>query len=135
MKKIFLATLLIGSTGMIMAQQTPDKSADMKAKKEKREKMHEDHFNKMKTELNLTPDQEQKIKALHEQNKQEMKQNHEVMKAKMDAKREQNDAQMKQILTPEQYTKWQALKEKRKAEKKARKHARMMSPQQGAPSN
>ncbi len=58
----------------------------------------------MMKELNLTPDQKAKMKAIHQENKA----NKEAQKAKMEA-----------ILTPEQKAKFAELKAKRKAEKKA----------------
>ncbi|MDA4747076.1 hypothetical protein NY599_21950, partial [Enterobacter hormaechei] len=72
--------------------------------------------------------QESKIKALHERNAGDMKQkmaerkmDKEKMKQDMMAKKEQNDAEMKKILSPEQYAKWNDIK----AQKKAERHDKM----------
>lgn len=95
-----------------MAQQTPmmqhKDPAQMEQKRAEKLKM-------MKSELNLTDAQVAKIKTLQDKKMEEMKQNapqrQAERKAKMEAmkaKREQWNAEMKQILTPEQYQKWEA---------------------------
>ncbi len=75
-------------------------------------------------DLNLTADQENKIKALHEKNAADMKQkmadrknDRMKMKEEMMAKKQQNDAEMQKILSPEQYTKWQGMMAQKKAER------------------
>lgn len=71
----------------------------------------------MQTDLNLNADQVAKIQALHDRKMADRKANAPQMqaerKAKMEAmkaKKEQYNAEMKQILTPEQYQKWEASK-------------------------
>ena len=72
----------------------------------------------MTKQLDLTADQQAKIKEINlkysqqmadhaKQSKEEMKKNREKMETQMEAK----NAELKQVLTPEQYEKWQ---EKRK---------------------
>ena len=67
----------------------------------------------MKMDLNLTDAQVIKIKALQDKRMSERQQNAPQMQAErkarmemMQAKRIQHDADMKQILTPEQYQNW-----------------------------
>lgn len=88
----------------------------------------------MQKDLNLNPSQVAQVKALQEKRKAEMKaefdKNKEVRQAKMEdmkAKRAQMDADMKKILTPEQYDKWQAdRKAKMEQKRMAMKERKMM---------
>ncbi len=84
--------------------------------------MQEKRFEKMKSELKLTPEQEAKMKALMEKNREANKVKRQEMKAKMreenKAQREAMRAEMEKVLTPEQMEKF---KQMRKAEKKERK--------------
>ncbi|WP_390452104.1 hypothetical protein [Chryseobacterium sp. Alg-005] len=130
MKKLILALAFIGMGSFAMAQQTTPqdkkvKRAEMQQKMQQRE---QEHLAQMQKDLNLNASQVDKIKALHEKRKAEMKadfaKNKEAREAKMEQmkqKRAQMDAEMKQILTPEQYDKWQA---DRKA-KMEQRHAMM----------
>lgn len=112
MKKFVLSAAFALMGTFAMAQQTPmmqhKDPAQMEQKRAEKLKM-------MKSELNLTDAQVAKIKALQDKKMEEMKQNapqrQAERKAKMEAmkaKREQWKAEMKQILTPEQYQKWEA---------------------------
>lgn len=66
----------------------------------------------MKEELGLTAEQEQKIQALRDSNRADMQKNradHQKQMAK----------EMKKILTPEQYKKWEAHKKEMEAKRTA----------------
>ena len=65
---------------------------------------------KLTKDLNLTPDQASKIQAI-------MDQKHEHMKAKMD----ETHAAINAVLTPEQRTKYDAMKEEHKKKEKGEK--------------
>ncbi|HRD54575.1 MAG TPA: hypothetical protein PKY96_18190, partial [Flavobacteriales bacterium] len=65
---------------------------------------------RLATVLELTPEQKAKVQALHEQQAREAA----ARMAEMEKKRAEHDAQMKGILTAEQYAKWQAMNEQRK---------------------
>ncbi|MCJ8154268.1 hypothetical protein MKJ01_10905 [Chryseobacterium sp. SSA4.19] len=117
MKKLVLAIAFIGTGSFVMAQQTPpqdkgERRAEMHQRFQEREK---EHLDKLQKDLNLNQSQVAQIKALHDKRKAEMKadfeKNKDQRQAKMQemkAKRAQMDADMKQILTPQQYDKWQA---------------------------
>ncbi|MDR2234947.1 MAG: hypothetical protein LBE92_02380 [Chryseobacterium sp.] len=136
MKKLVLAIAFIGMGSFAMAQQTTpqDKQARAAEMKQKMQHREQERLEKMQKDLNLNQSQVAQIKALHEQRKAEMKadfeKNKEVRMAKMEemkAKRAQMDADMKKILTPEQYDKWQAdRKAKMEARKVAMKDKKMM---------
>lgn len=130
MKKIVLSAAFAIMGTFAMAQQTPmmqhKDPAQMEQKRAEKLKM-------MKTELNLTDAQVAKIKALQDKKMEEMKQNapqrQAERKAKMEAmkaKREQYKAEMKGILTPAQYEKWEAKqKEKMQNKRQNMQHMQM----------
>jgi Spy/CpxP family protein refolding chaperone len=85
-------------------------------------------LDKMTKELNLTPEQKEKIEAIMkakaEKNKAEMEKMRESMKAEMDA----TTAQIKEVLTPEQQVKFDKLQEEKKGKMcgHGKKHNREM---------
>ena len=108
-----LVLMLISLFVISASAQRPDRKSRMTA--EERASKQTEMMTKL---LDLTAEQQAKIKEIHlkysqqrvEKKKQlgeEMKQNREKMKAQMEAR----NAELKQVLTPEQYEKWQ---EKRK---------------------
>ena len=136
MKKLVLAIVFIGIGSFAMAQQTipQDRAAKRAEMQQKMQQKEQEHLAEMQKDLNLNASQVAQIKALHETRKAEMKaefeKNKEVRQAKMEemkAKRAQMDADMKKILTPEQYDKWQAdRKTKMEHKRMAMKERRMM---------
>lgn len=118
MKKLVLAIAFIGIGSLAMAQQTTtpqDKQARRAEMQQKMQQREQEHLDQMQKDLNLNQSQVAQIKSLHEKRKTEMKaefdNNKEARQAKMEAmkaKKAQMDADMKKILTPEQYDKWQA---------------------------
>ncbi|KQM51684.1 hypothetical protein [Chryseobacterium sp. Leaf201] len=129
MKKLVLAVALVGMGSLAMAQQTPpqDKEGRRAEMHQKFQEKEREHLDKMQKDLNLNQSQVAQIKALHEKRKAEMKADFDKNKDRrqarmqeMKAKRERMDADMKQILTPQQYDKWQA---DRKAKMEQRKMA------------
>ena len=121
MKKVFLSAAFVAIGTFAMAQQN-SQMKDMKMKDPaKMEQRRADHIEKMQSELNLSTAQVAQIKALQDKKMAERKASAPQMqaerKAKMEqmkAKNEQWNAEMKQILTPEQYTKWENDREIRK---------------------
>lgn len=131
MKKLFLSMAFIGIGTFAMAQQSNSNTNMKKAKNPQTMEMRgQKHMDKMKQELNLSDDQVMKIKDLQQKNmaerrawkdsdqKNDMSKDRKMMKK--DGRNGMQD-QMKQILTPDQYTKWQnkmqAKREKMKAKK------------------
>lgn len=114
MKKLVLAIAFIGIGSFAMAQQTTTPQ-DKQARRAEMQQREQEHLDQMQKDLNLNQSQVAQIKSLHEKRKTEMKaefdNNKEARQAKMEAmkaKKAQMDADMKKILTPEQYDKWQA---------------------------
>ena len=86
---------------------------------------------KLTKELSLTPDQATKVKALllqQDEQVQTIKTKHAndtdktALKQELLTKREQNEASLKQILTPEQVTQYETLKAQKKEEHKNKGH-------------
>ena len=98
------------------AQQTPDNQKNMEQRKVEMQKRHQERMNEMKKDLSLSDAQVQKINTLHQKNQEErikqMEQRYQ-QRSEMKKKREQMDNEMKQILTPEQYQKWQTQKQEK----------------------
>jgi len=107
--KILSLTLLMSvlCVGMTFAQQQGQK---VKATPEERAAKR---MEMMKQTLNLTPDQVTKLQAIQTEFAKDQDQAQAAKKGNwqdMKAKREAYDAQVKEILTPEQYQKYQDLR-------------------------
>ncbi|AKK73004.1 lipase chaperone [Chryseobacterium gallinarum] len=136
MKKLVLAIAFIGMGGFAMAQQTTpqDKEARRAEMQQKMQQKEQERLAQMQKDLNLNQSQVAQIKALQDKRKAERKaefeKNKEFRQAKMEemkAKRAQMDADMKKILTPQQYDKWQADRNAKMEQRKmAVKERRMM---------
>lgn len=112
MKKLVLSFALVGLGTFAMAQQTQKKeiTPEQKAMYEQRKA---ERFDKMKADLKLSDAQVNQIKNLQEKNKaqrEKMMAERKVQMQEHKAKREQMQADMKKILTPEQYAKWEQMK-------------------------
>ena len=128
MKKIVLSAAFVILGTFAMAQQTPMMNKKDPAQMEQK---RQEKLKVMQTELNLTNAQVAQIKALQDKKMAERQQNAPQMqaerKAKMEAmkaRQEQWNTEMRKILTPEQYTKWEAKKQQNMQNKgqKMQKH-------------
>ena len=130
MKKIVLSAAFVILGTFAMAQQTPMMNkkdpAQMEQKRQEKLKM-------MQTELNLTNAQVAQIKALQDKKMAERQQNAPQMqaerKAKMEAmkaRQEQWNAEMRKILTPEQYQKWETKKKQNMQNKRQKMEKHQM---------
>lgn len=125
MKRIVLSAAFIVVGSFAMAQQTmtktPQQSVEMQQKKA--EKMKQ-----MQQELNLTDAQMMQIKDLKAKKQAQRAasetQSREGKMQMMKQNRQQWNADMQKILTPEQYQKWQSKMDK-SAEKRTHKMHRM----------
>lgn len=120
MKKLVLSAAFLAIGTFAMAQQTPRMQKMDPAKMEQK---RADHMKQMQTELNLSEAQVVSIKALQDQRMAERQQNAPQMQAErkakmeqMQAKRSQHQAEMKRILTPEQYQKWEGMQKQKMQE-------------------
>ena len=128
MKKIVLSAAFVIIGTFAMAQQTPMMNKKDPAQMEQK---RQEKLKVMQTELNLTNAQVAQIKALQDKKMAERQQNAPQMqaerKAKMEAmkaRQEQWNAEMRKILTPEQYQKWETKKKQNMQNKgqKMQKH-------------
>ena len=128
MKKIVLSAAFVILGTFAMAQQTPMMNKKDPAQMEQK---RQEKLKVMQTELNLTNAQVAQIKALQDKKMAERQQNAPQMqaerKAKMEAmkaRQEQWNAEMRKILTPEQYQKWETKKKQNMQNKgqKMKKH-------------
>ena len=127
MKKLVLSLALVSFGTFAMAQQKKVAPMNPEAHQQKMEQRKAEHMAKMQKELNLTPAQAAQIKAvnerykdIHEQNRAQMKAVREQRFAENKKIQQQRDNELRQILTPEQYAKWEANKQENMAKKKMR---------------
>lgn len=129
MKKLVLSLVLMGFGSFAIAQVTPAQQEKMQQRKvemvRNQEQKRAQHLAEMQKELNLTQSQLNQIHAIQEKHQAErkaaMKKNQEMRKQKMEGmkqKMQQMDNEMRKILTPEQYTKWQAKKQQKMQDRK-----------------
>lgn len=115
MKKLLLSAAFLAIGTFAMAQQNNQMQKMQKRDPAQMEQKRAERMKMMQTELNLSNDQVAKIKDLQDRKMAERKANEPQMKAdrkakmeEMKTKRDQWNSEMKQILTPEQYQKWQS---------------------------
>jgi periplasmic protein CpxP/Spy len=82
------------------------------------------HVERLTRALDLTPDQQAKVKAIFEQAKPQIKAAREEGRQKAQAIRENIQAQIRPILTPAQQQKYDAIKKAREDMRKAREEMR-----------
>lgn len=121
MKKLILGAAFLSISAFAFAQESPNMK---KMDPVKMEQKRADHLKKMQVELNLSEVQVAQLKDLQTRKMAERKkmepQKMAERKAKMElmkAKKAQHQAEMRKILTPEQYKKWEA-KQKEMQKKK-----------------
>ena len=134
MKKIILSAAMIAFGTFAMAQESSKMNKKNPAQMEQK---REEHMKMMKQELNLTSAQMDKIKVLQDRNMAERNANapakqeeRRAKMAEMKAKRAQHNAEMKKILTADQYTKWEANKKEKMQKKGQMMKGRQMNKMQ-----
>ena len=132
MKKIILSAAFLAIGTIAMAQKDMQKMnkkdpAQMEQKRAEKLKM-------MQSELNLSDAQVSQIRELQDKKMAERKANAPEMQAKrkakmemMKTKRDERNAEMKAILTPEQYQKWEVKKQEKMNHRKGKMQERKMT--------
>lgn len=118
MKKIAAILTICTLSAMTFAQEK------QKGERVSPEKKHEMKMEKMESELNLTPEQKQKIEAIEEkyapiQKEQKIKQ--EALRSEMKETKTQKREEIKALLTPEQLKLMEEKKENKKEQMKEHK--------------
>jgi periplasmic protein CpxP/Spy len=126
MKKVFLVLVFLVGISSFAQGKKKDRSAMSS------EKLTEMHVNKLKKDLALTDAQVASITELHNANAKKREERmaklkqmrtdskkltpeeKEALKKEMEEKNMETEEQMKAILTPDQFTKWQAQRAKHK---------------------
>jgi periplasmic protein CpxP/Spy len=114
-----VAGAMIALAPAVRAQDNkPDRpEGGPKAGQGQRGEMVKERLAKLAEELNLTADQKTKIEAALKAQAETMRglrdATPEERREKMQAARKEMDAKMKEILTAEQYTKWEKIREQR----------------------
>lgn len=111
MKKLFVFLFVLGLSTMTFAQ------ADIATKAEK-------SVEKLDAQLDLTPEQEAKIKDLYITKIESRKKRQEIAKADRKTAKQDFQSALRAILTPEQAAKYDELKAAKKASRKGNKMAR-----------
>lgn len=126
MKKVFLAIVLVlGLTTFAQEKEgkkgnreklTPEQRVDLQVKRMTKDlALNEKQVAELRT---LVAKQEEKREAKRAEIKEKRDKNaakREEVKAAMEKERAESDAEMKKILTPDQYSKWVKIREERKA--------------------
>ena len=110
MKKLIFAVALASFGTLAMAQQVPANKENKRLEKQER------HLEKMQKDLGLNDAQVAKIKDLRNREMMQNKSEGQNLKSGRKARMESRDAEMKNILSTEQYGKWKAEREEKKAE-------------------
>lgn len=113
-KLIMIALVLITTIGYAQDQKekmkkdwTPEQMAEKKTKK-------------MTSELNLTDAQQERVRVIHLNKANEGKSRRTEMRANNETARSNYKAQMKTILSADQYSKWLDIKEKSESDKRSK---------------
>ena len=121
MKKLILSAAFLAVGTFAIAQQNGQM---MKKDPAQMQQKRADHLKKMQTDLNLSQTQVAQLQTLQDkrmaERKQMQPQRQAERKAKMEsmkAKRMQHQAEMRQILTPDQYQKWMASNQQKMQKK------------------
>ena len=91
------------------------KQCDDKKMEKSMEKMQAKHLDKLAKELNLTPEQKDKISVIMKENGEKRKAEMQKMRENAKVEREAIDAKIKEVLTPEQAQKYDKMQADRKA--------------------
>lgn len=129
MKKLIASLAIFGAT-FAMAQQTPRQMDP--AKKQEMQAKKQAHLDAMKKDLNLTSAQVNQLKAITDkhqaQREKERMEMQQLRKQKMEAgkmQKQQMDDEIRKILTPEQYQKWQLKKKENMQNRRMEMHKNM----------
>ncbi|MEC5395663.1 hypothetical protein [Bergeyella sp. RCAD1439] len=114
MKKIVFMLAFLSFGAWATAQEMPTSGKVEGSRKERNATDAKRHLEEMKKELNLTPAQVAQFEAAHEK----YRSHREEERARNKQVRQQMDQEIRRILTPEQYTRWEARHSKKDGKKR-----------------
>jgi periplasmic protein CpxP/Spy len=142
MKRVFLSVALAGSiiaAGIpVLAQTATDSQSNTTTQQPQKQWQHHhgDRMARMAKELNLSQDQQDKLKPIFEKQrgqaqaiKNDSSLSQDQKKEKFQALRQDTMAQVNNILTPEQQQQWQQIRAKHNHGKKGEGQAQSTTPQ------
>jgi Spy/CpxP family protein refolding chaperone len=131
MKPIKFSLIAAIALGVLMACSTVSNAQDDKGEKKGRKGPRmtvEQEMERLTKELALTDDQQPKIKAVVEENRKKMQElysnssgDRAAMREKMQGLSDERDKKFKEILKPDQYEKWEKLRDKLRDEMRKKK--------------
>lgn len=132
MKKLVFSLAFVAFGTFAMAQENPQLLSKKMSPTQNAERK-EAKLKQMQTELGLSNEQVVKLRALEEKRKNEMTAQKEERKQEMQANHQKHDAELKAILTPEQFTKYQDLRQKKMKSRAEKMRTQKVLPQQVKP--
>lgn len=131
MKKVFLAiVMLIGMTTFAQEKEakkeakeklTPEQRVNLQVKRLAKDlDLNSNQIEELHALLEKESAQRESRKAAMQEKKEKNALKREEVKAAVEKERAENEAEMKKILTPEQYEKWVKIREERKANLKGK---------------
>ena len=131
MKPIKFSLIAAIALGVLMACSTVSNAQDDKGEKKGRKGPRmtvEQEMERLTKELALTDDQQPKNKAVVEENRKKMQElysnssgDRAAMREKMQGLSDERDKKFKEILKPDQYEKWEKLRDKMRDEMRKKK--------------
>jgi len=131
MKPIKFSLFAAIALGVLMACSTVSNAQDDKGEKKGRKGPRmtvEQEMERLTKELALTDDQKPKIKEVVEENRKKMQElysssggDRAAMREKMQALSDERDKKFKEILKPDQYAKWEKLRDEMRNEMRKKK--------------
>ena len=115
--RLVLAVMLLSGAWCIV--QANDRGPDHRKNIEVRS---ERQLERMTKNLKLTPDQQSKVKAALDERNEKMKEIHKECGEKMKAVHEETDSKISAVLTPDQKTKFDRMREEMKKRHDERGH-------------
>jgi protein CpxP len=124
LRLITLSAACVALCATVSIGQTQDASAKNEDRPHRWHHKHGDRLEHLTKALDLTPEQQAKIKPILEQAKPQIEAARQESKQKMQAVRENTTAQIRPILTPAQQQKFDAIQKAREDMRKARREMR-----------
>ena len=118
---LFLVFVSGGVVGALAYRTYNPPTARSNATRPSRPEMRRQFMEEMRTRVNLTPDQQQKLSAIMDETTALFDHAHDTEKKEVERIREEHRAKVRALLTPEQLPKYEQLRQEREQRMKANK--------------